>query len=101
MASSKPAKSIANVVAPYIEKNVLWFHVILESEDGPGVMVAYLLNTALFWTSSAQHQSGGRKHGANIEASKFSPIHVVLAPEHFQNRNSVTNQDTFLAVWVF
>ena len=85
MVSSKPAKSIANVVAPYIEKNVLWFHVILESEDGPDVMVAYLPKTALFWTSSAQHQSGGKKHGANIEASRVSSIHVVPAPEHLQN----------------
>ena len=83
--NSKEAKSIANVVAQSIEKNVLWFHVITVSEDGPGVMGAYLPKIAFFWTSSAQHHRGGGKHGTNTEASKVSPIHVMLAQEHCQN----------------
>ena len=95
---------MANVVARPIEKTVLWFHVITVSEDGLRVMVAYLPKIAFFWTSSAQHHSGGGKHGTNSEASKVSPIHVVFPHEHCHHRSSVTDQvwtilDKCLAEW--
>ena len=40
------------------------------SEDGPVVMVAYLPKIAFFWTSSAQHHRGGRKHGTNTDVGE-------------------------------
>ena len=58
------------MVAQSIEKNVLWFHVITVSEDGPGVMDAYLPKIAFFWTNSAQHHRGGGKHGTNTDVGE-------------------------------